>query len=149
MLGKVEGDVQSMGEAIWKCNSAPDIRGVLKKVSMLNAQLVAQNSFQANLNLLRQTAYNSPLSGLQASRVKHVIRFTFGKIDYSIPGAYQLGKNVKTVKETRSQRLREFDCDVLIFCGLCFTTRTIGTMGRIEFDARNKGRRFHERAQSC
>jgi hypothetical protein len=142
LLARIERDLSKMGEELWNFDGPDDLNGVLRKVSLLKAQLEVQKSLQATANLLRRQPCDTALPKQQATKVKHLIRFAFRK--NSRQELLERGKEDKEekenkeVKEGRHRKLRKLDCDALKLCGLSYTTEEIVKLGDAEFEILEK-----------
>lgn len=120
LLTRVERDLCSLGEELWKFDGPDDsLDRVLERISLLRAQLNVQKSLQPVANLLRQQTINKALPNQKATKVKHLLRFVFRKSDRG---------------DSRHKLLRDVDCDALKFCGLSYTTEEILKLDLAEFD---------------
>jgi hypothetical protein len=124
LLKRIERDLCSIGEELWKVDGQDDVLdGVLKEISLLKAQLNVQKSLQPIANLLRRQPMKRALPNQKATKVKRFIRFIFRK-----------GSG-----EDRYKELRNLDCDVLKFCGLTYTVEELVKLDDAEFDILKRG----------
>jgi hypothetical protein len=136
LLARIERDLSKVGEELWNIDGPDDLNGVLRKVSLLKAQLEVQKSLQATANLLRRQPCDKALPKQQATKVKHLIRLAFRK--NSRQELLERGEDGEEGKEGRHRKLRKLDCDALKLCGLSYTTEEIVKLGDAEFEILEK-----------
>lgn len=103
-----------IGFDLWYDDSNVDLEAVADRVSNLRTQLEVQGVFQKTVLRLRK---HSDATG--ANRVKHFMKFLFEKTDRA---------------KDKQARLRELDCDVIIFCAHCYKVKEIYHMAPVQFD---------------
>jgi hypothetical protein len=140
LLARIERDLSKMGDELWNIDGPDDILDkVLKRLLLLKAQLEVQKSLQATANLLRQVPSDKALPKQRATKVKHLVRFTFRKNSrQELLERGGEGDGGGGIEEGRHRKLRKLDCDTLKLCGLSFTTEEIVKMGDAEFDILQK-----------
>jgi hypothetical protein len=137
LLARIERDLSKLGEELWNVDGPDDILDkVLKTLLLLKAQLEVQRSLQATANLLRQLPSDKALPKQRATKVKHLVRFTFRK--NSRQELLARGEEGEEGEEGRHRKLRKLDCDALKLCGLSYTTEEIVKMGDAEFEILQK-----------
>ncbi|OAT07879.1 hypothetical protein BDBG_03897 [Blastomyces gilchristii SLH14081] len=92
---------------------------VLQKVLHLKTQLEVQNVLQATVLLLRRRPSNQPLPKQQAVRVKHLMKFVFEKASR---------------EKKKQEKLKNLDCNSLVFLGLSYNVKTLYEMRMTQFD---------------
>ncbi|PVH67565.1 hypothetical protein DL98DRAFT_443283 [Cadophora sp. DSE1049] len=118
----IERNLDKVGVDTWDCDDLDDaFDSMVQKVSRLEAQLHVQRSFQRTEKLLREQTQYKPLPNQQATRVKHLIRFTFEKTTR--------GTGCK-----RQTRLRKLDCNALKFCGLTYKIKDLLELPAAQFE---------------
>jgi hypothetical protein len=131
LLARIERDLSKMGDELWNIDGPDDILDkVLKRLLLLKAQLEVQKSLQATANLLRQVPSDKALPKQRATKVKHLVRFTFRRNSRQ--------ELLERGEEGRHRKLRKLDCDALKLCGLSYTTEEIVKMGDAEFEILQK-----------
>ena len=136
LLARIERDLSKLGEELWNVDGPDDILDkVLKRLLLLKAQLEVQRSLQATANLLRQLPSDKALPKQRATKVKHLLRFTFRK--NSRQELLEQGGDGEG-EEGRHRKLRKLDCDALKLCGLSYTTEEIVKMDDTEFEILQK-----------
>jgi hypothetical protein len=144
-LQGIERNLDKVGEDTWDCD---DLDGVfdsmVQKVSRLEAQLHVQRSFQRTAKWLREQTQDKALPNQQATRVKHLIRFTFEKTTRGTGCSLASGNSgnpvsddgdtkQKTLRE-RQTRLRKLGCNALKFCGLTYKIKDLLELPAVQFD---------------
>jgi len=111
-----------MGEELWNIDGPDDaLDKVVERLSLLKAQLEVQISLQATAKLLRRVPSDKALPKLfqssskalpkqQATKVKHLVRFTFRK-----NSRQELLEQGEEGKESRHRKLHKLDCDAAEF----------------------------------
>ncbi|QSS64922.1 hypothetical protein I7I51_01997 [Histoplasma capsulatum] len=92
---------------------------VLQKVLHLKTQLEVQKVLQATVLLLRRRPSNQPLPKQQAVRVKHLMKFVFEKASR---------------EKKKQEKLKNLDCNSLVFLGLSYNVKTLYEMRMTQFD---------------
>lgn len=92
---------------------------IARKVTELKTQVDVQRRLQETARTLQQRQGDESLPNQQAIRVKHFMKFIFEKIDRW---------------KGKQNRLRDLDCDVIIFCALCYKVKEIYHMPPTQFD---------------
>jgi hypothetical protein len=143
LLARIERDLSKIGNELWNIDDPDDILDtVLKRLLLLKAQLEVQKSLQATANLLRHIPSDKALPKQRATKVKHLVRFTFRKnsrqelLERGAEG--DGGDGGGGGEEGRHRKLRKLDCDALKLCGLSYTTDEIVTIGDTEFEVLQK-----------
>src|SRR4029434_9169412 len=79
LLEEIERGLDKIG-ALWD-DDVPDdaLDRIFQKLSSLKAQCAVQKSLQATANLLQQQPTSKALPKQQATKVRHLVRFVFGK----------------------------------------------------------------------
>lgn len=141
----IERNLDKVGEDTWDCDDLDDaFDSMVQKVSRLEAQLHVQRSFQRTEKLLREQTQDKPLPNQQATRVKHLIRFTFEKTTRGTgcslasrnsgnPAGDDGDTKQKTLRE-RQTRLRKLECNALKFCGLTYKIKDLLELPAAQFE---------------
>lgn len=119
-LQEIERNLDKVSEDLWGCDDLDDVfDGMLERLSRLEAQLHVQKSLQKAAKLLREHPCDDVLPNQLATRVKHIIKFTFG---------------ATTSQKERPIRLQKLDCNALKLCGLTYTLKQIQELPAAQFD---------------
>ena len=119
-LQEIVRTLDKVGEDIWDCDDRDNVfDDILRIVSRLEAQLHVQRSLQRTAKLLREQARDTVLPNQMATRVKHLIKFSFEKASR--------GKE-------RSTRLQGLECNALKFCGLAYKLKDVLELPATYFD---------------
>lgn len=119
-LNTLQETLDKVGEGIWGGDFHDDaFDDILRRVEQLEAQLHVQRSLQMTAKLLRKHQDDKVLPNQLATRVKHIIRFTFEK---------------ETNGNKRATRLRSLKCNALKLCGLTYKLKDVYELPQAQFD---------------
>lgn len=120
-LSEIELSLDNLEKDIWNCDVADQgcIDGIIQKLNRLQIQVKVQKILRETADLLRKHSSDKILPNQQATRVKHFLRFVFER---------------STRASERCIRLRNLNCNALIFCGLSYKIRDILDLPQLQFD---------------